>query len=563
MRGAAEQPPLHRPAHVTAGGVLGVAGVAAVPGLRSAVNDLTEAELDLFEEMVLQQAAIERLSDLVQYLWPILEPGTPLEWNWNLDRLCDALQRQIEGDPAYQNLVVCVPPGTMKSLLVAVFAPAWEWLHYPHRRKIFFSNDDELAKRDSRRTRDLLRSEAYKRLLAIACGWTGRKPWIFAHDQNEKTNFENSDKGFRQCRSIDAKVVGKRGDDWVVDDPVDTNAFLKCGPDRRAAILKDVNTTIEKVLPSRVNLQAKARKTIVMQRLDPDDPAGRHIRKGWKVIQFSMEFNPDNPYNDPQDPRKVRGEPLYPPTSSLFPTAKLEELKQSLGLIEWNGQYNQEPSTKEGGQIRREWFRERWRGDPRELAKVADEVVLSSDAAKKNTEGADFHSLQVWARVGGKRYLLDRVCRRMAWPEYEAAMLAMIARWRPYLTACLIEDTANGTTFMQVHATMIGLPLLGFVPQRDAPGTDKSKAGRAIYLEQAAQAGLVILPDPEHALWPWQDAQVTTGLAYWWVEELLDVWCAFPVGTHDDDVDAASQLMIRWTRPQVSVEDFTDLLATM
>lgn len=96
-------------------------------------------------------AARASLAEFVRQAWPIVEPGTALVWNWHLDVICDALQRQIEGDPEYRKLLVVVPPGFMKSLLVSVFAPAWEWLHNPCRRKLFLANDDEVCTRDSMR----------------------------------------------------------------------------------------------------------------------------------------------------------------------------------------------------------------------------------------------------------------------------------------------------------------------------------------------------------------------------------------------------------------------------
>src|SRR5690349_8804408 len=68
--------------------------------------------------------AIESLASFVQQGWPIIEPGRPLDWNWHLDLICDALERQIRGEEDYRKLLICIPPGTMKSILVSVMAPA-------------------------------------------------------------------------------------------------------------------------------------------------------------------------------------------------------------------------------------------------------------------------------------------------------------------------------------------------------------------------------------------------------------------------------------------------------
>src|SRR5690606_14170567 len=146
------------------------------------------------------------------------------------------------------------------------------------------------------------------------------------------------------------------------------------------------------------------------------------------------------------------------------------------------------PVPQGGDRIKREWFRERYRCAPEEIAQQADEVWLSIDAAKKGHAKSDFHSLQVWAwnRSPGKRYVLDRISGRMGYPEFERVADGMIARWKHWLAAkggALIEDTANGTTYLQVRGpAYLGVALVAFHPNKDTPGTDKSKEARAVYL---------------------------------------------------------------------------------
>ena len=55
------------------------------------------------------------------------------------------------GDIPSNRLLINVPPGFMKSLLVDVFWPAWEWgpCNMPHMRYISFSYSDEITTRDN------------------------------------------------------------------------------------------------------------------------------------------------------------------------------------------------------------------------------------------------------------------------------------------------------------------------------------------------------------------------------------------------------------------------------
>src|SRR3990167_11365008 len=71
----------------------------------------------------------ERLSaslhDFVRAAWPVIEPGTPLVDGWYIEAICDHLQAVSEG--RIKKLIINQPPRTLKSSLVSVLWPAWEW----------------------------------------------------------------------------------------------------------------------------------------------------------------------------------------------------------------------------------------------------------------------------------------------------------------------------------------------------------------------------------------------------------------------------------------------------
>lgn len=517
--------------------------------------ELSERERWAIEEQALDEAAVLKLRIFVRRLWHVLEPGMTPEWPPHMDIVCDELQAQIEGHVSHRKLLFVLPPGTAKSLLVSVYAPAFEWLWNPERRRLVISGNKSVVERDSIAMRTLITHPDYQRLLAIVSKMRDRPPWYMAKDQNRVTKFQNSVRGFRQSKTLSAKakITGERAHDITVDDPTDLKEYLLATPDRRKAMLEEVGTVWKKILPSRVMNQSEARWTVVMQRVDEGDLADLVMQEGgFRVVQFAMEYDPHDPHNHPRDWRTVEGELLYGEQSKLFGAAAVKTLSDKMGLLEFDTQYNGKTSRRNGGQIRREWFADasgcRWRGDAKELGRSCDEVAISSDAAKKATRTSDMHSIQVWGRRGSKRYLLARVCKRMTYPEYEQAMKAMIAEWQGIASFVLIEDTANGTTFMQSWGGKLRISLLPFSPTRDTPGGDKSKAARAIYLERAAQASDVVVPD----------AMVCP-----WVEEVLDCWCAFPAGRHDDDLDSASQLLMRWTRPPPSMDEWTSMLESI
>src|SRR4029077_10776545 len=118
------------------------------------------------------------LAEFVSAAWHVIEPETPLVWNWHINVLCDHIQGQLVGafhrskgnfsDKWAQDLILNVPPGTMKSLILNVFAVAWVWLWRPGWRVICASGNPRISMRDSIRCRDLLESQWYRETFNVS-----------------------------------------------------------------------------------------------------------------------------------------------------------------------------------------------------------------------------------------------------------------------------------------------------------------------------------------------------------------------------------------------------------
>jgi hypothetical protein len=81
----------------------------------------------------------------------------------------------------------------MKSLLVSVFWPAWEWIVYPERRWLYSSYAASLSIRDSVKFRRLIESPWYQ------SRWGDR--FSLTSDQNTKVRVDNSRSGYRIATS--------------------------------------------------------------------------------------------------------------------------------------------------------------------------------------------------------------------------------------------------------------------------------------------------------------------------------------------------------------------------
>jgi hypothetical protein len=91
-------------------------------------------------EEISREIARRSLAEFVRQSWQVLEPATPLKWGWCLDVICSHVQalaedwlatRGIWTGPSHRsrsvrvrrNLVINVPPGSMKSTIVSVCRP--------------------------------------------------------------------------------------------------------------------------------------------------------------------------------------------------------------------------------------------------------------------------------------------------------------------------------------------------------------------------------------------------------------------------------------------------------
>lgn len=442
----------------------------------------------------------------------MLEPGTPLVWSWHIEVIADHIQATLEEwraaraaqrPHAWQNLLINVPPGTMKSRIVNVFTPAWRWLDVPDWRSIFIAGTSDLSMRDSILCRQLIESDWYQE--------TFEPTWTMAEDQNAKGLFNNTAGGFRKATSVGAAITGNRGDAVFVDDPNDAKKV------HSKAERESVNSWWDVAAGNRLNDLRLGVRVGVMQRLHHEDWSGHVLSGGgWQHLCLPMEFEKalaKQARVGPGDPRTQEGELLFP---QRFPADVLEQERKRLGAAGYAGQHQQRPTPATGGLFQRGWWRF-WR----ELPADFDEVVQSWDLTFKGGDGSDYVVGQVWGRKGSSKYLLDQVRARLDFPATLAAIRSLSAKW-PQATLKLVEDKANGPAVLATLRSEIE----GLV----AVEPDGGKEARAHAVAPQVEAGNVLLPDPSRAPW---------------VHDLLEELAAFPRGAHDDQVDALTQALRR------------------
>lgn len=466
------------------------------------------------------------LSEFVSAAWHVVEPSTPLVWGWHLDALCAHVQAVLEGrerkGPWTQNLLINIPPGTMKSLVVSVFAPAWVWLWRPSWRAIFTSANPRVSLRDSVRCRDLLESDWYRKTFAAK--------WTMAEDQNAKGNFKNSEGGFRLAISVGSKVTGDRAHALFVDDPLDA-------ADAPSKLAREAVTFWwDQALANRLaDLQTDTR-IVIMQRLHEEDLSGHLLAQGgWEHLCLPMEFEvgaKKKTFLGWSDPRKKEGELLF---SERFPESVLAVERKRMGSAGYAGQMQQRPAPTSGNKFQRTWWRfwsatgetlPRPRGcsaaPPKKLNLIKPqfaEIIGSWDCAFKDTDGSDYVVGLTIGRIGADRYVLARFRDRVGFADTVRAIRQQRLDW-PTVDAILVEDKANGSAVIET----LSAELTGIVAVNPSGG----KEARAATLEPEVEAGNWYLPEGAE-----------------WLEEWVEEFATFPRGRHDDQVDACSQASLR------------------
>ncbi len=449
----------------------------------------SEIELD-------RAISAQSFSGFVRGAWHVLEPVSPLKWGWSLDAICDHLEAVTAGE--VKRLLINVPPGCMKSLLVGVLWPAWEWgpKGRPGTRYLGTAHKQDLAVRDNLKCRRLIQSDWYQ----------SRWPMKLTGDQNAKTKFENDSTGFREAMAF-GSMTGSRGDRVLLDDPLSVDHA------NSDADLKSAEITFTEALPTRVNNDDSA-IVVIMQRLNEKDTSGIIIKRdlGYTHLCLPMRFEAERRCITSigfRDPREHDGDLLFP---ERFPEATVKSLEKTMGSYAAAGQLQQRPAPREGGMFKKAWF-------PIVRAVPAGtKFVRGWDLAA--TEGAgDWTAGVKIGRQRNGRFIIANVVRDQKSAAGVERLLVNTTSQDGYMCEQSLPQDP-GQAGKQQASYYIG-KLAGYTAHATTESGDKET--RANPLSAQAEAGNVDILEGD-----WNDA---------FLEEL----CVFPNGEHDDQVDGASR----------------------
>ena len=441
------------------------------------------------------RARCATLEGFVREAWPILEPTMRYVPNWHISAICDHLESVTRGE--ISRLLINVWPGASKSLLVSVMWQAWEWgpMGLRSHRFLATSYGDGPVKRDTRKCRDLMLSEWYRAL------W----PEVQL-TRTAEMSFANSATGTREGVAF-GSLTSQRGDRLIIDDPHSTETAES--PAERVATTRKFR---EGAL-NRLNDQEHSAIVVIMQRLHEDDISGviKKIGMDYTHLCLPMEFEPSRKCVTKigfSDPREYDGELADP---VRFPTEVLDALKRDMTSYAYAGQYQQRPAPREGAMF-----------NPAKIIRceTRPECVLWVRAWDLAATKAGDHTAGVlMGRTQDQCYIIADVRRIRGTPDEVIELIANTASTDGVgVRISLPRDPGQASLFQVQYLTK---QLSGFIVT-DSPEA-KNKAVRAEPFASQVNVGNV--------------SMVRGDWNYGYIDELR----SFPVGSHDDQLDASSR----------------------
>jgi predicted phage terminase large subunit-like protein len=419
-----------------------------------------------------------------------LNPHVRFLDNWHNELIAAKLEACFRRE--ITRLIINMPPRSLKSHAAAISFPAYVMGHNPSAQIICASYGQDLASKHSMDCRTLMASAWYKSVFSTR----------LSTQKQSLQEFLTIQGGSRLSTSVGGVLTGRGADLIIIDDPLKPDEALS--ETQRNA----VNEWYDHTLYSRLNDKRQGVIIIIMQRLHEDDLVGHVLeQEHWDHVRLPAIAEEEEVHliESPFHTRTVYrhiGEPLH---AEREPLAVLQHLRRTIGQYNFAGQYQQQPAPRDGGLIKKEWFKTYVPGEQPSKFEI---VFQSWDTANKNTELSDYSVCTTWGLKRKKLYLLHVYRKRLEFPELKRAIVSWASHF--HASNILIEDKASGTALIQ---DLIRDGVSGVT--RYEPTMEKIM--RLHSVSSTIENGFVYLPEQAD-----------------WLAEYLHELTTFPSTKHDD-----------------------------
>jgi predicted phage terminase large subunit-like protein len=254
--------------------------------------------------------------------------------NWHHEELAKKLEAVERGE--IKRLIVMMPPRHGKSQETTINFPAWFLGRNPNKEVITASYAADLALDFGSKTRDLISDEVYQAIFPDV---------RLKEDERAKGRWMTNRKGTYTSVGVGGPITGRGAHLLIIDDPIKNREEAESDTIRDKVWNWYTSTAYTR-------LEKDAAVIVILTRWHQDDLAGRLLEAAdaggehWEVVRYPALSLEDEPY------RKT-GEALWP---QKYDVAALNTIRKTVGLYDWSALYQQEPILSENQEFKQEWF---------------------------------------------------------------------------------------------------------------------------------------------------------------------------------------------------------------
>ena len=431
--------------------------------------------------------AFSRLIAYAAYQWPGYKDAAHHRL---IARHLEAVER---GD--IKRLMITMPPRHGKSMLASEFFPAWYLGRNPDHYVVTATYAQELADDFGRKVKNQIEDASFRGIFhGVGLSDDSKSAKRF-HIEGNLGGLEHhtTQRGAFYAVGVGGPLTGRGAHLLLIDDPVKNREDAESEIIRKKTKDWYTSTAYTRLMPG-------GRIVIIQTRWHEDDLAGwlqtDHDHEGWVVLNL--------PAIDED------GKALWP---EQYDIDALEKIRRALPPRDWSALYQQAPSPETGDYFKREWLHEYDQSPPRDTMLIYG----GSDYAVTDNGGDYTVHVVVGLDPEGRMYLLDLWRGQASSDTWVDAFCDLVLKWKPVGWA---EETGQIKSGVGPFLVRRMLDKQAYVARESFP-TRGDKAVRAQSIRGSmAMKGLYVPKDAE------------------WKSGLISEMMSFPVGVHDDQVDA-------------------------